>query len=68
MSDQPRKPSLPQVDLWDVLCGTGLVMLLAGLWAWLGMPIALTVTGSVLLCLGVTGTWAASRPERPEVR
>ena len=44
------------VDLWDVLCGLGLVLLAVGLGVWVGAGVALTVVGALLLTLGVAGT------------
>lgn len=42
-------------DRWDVLCLAGLALLFAGLATWFGYPVALTVTGALVLVLAVAG-------------
>ena len=44
-----------------VALAVGLVLLLAGLWAWLGWPVALTVVGALLVLLGA---WSAAGERR----
>lgn len=53
------------LDRWDLLCLTGLVCLVAGLWIWFGLGPALAVVGGLVLALGVLGGLNAG-PVEPE--
>jgi hypothetical protein len=52
--------------LWDVITGSGLLLLAIGLW-WIWPPLALVVVGLLLTLFGFWGArlWATGRP-RPE--
>lgn len=60
MSDEQSKGWASALDVWDVLCLVGVVLLGAGLWSWFGLPVALTVIGGLVLALGVIGARSAA--------
>ncbi|MFD8556634.1 hypothetical protein ACFV1N_04985 [Streptosporangium canum] len=43
------------LERWDVICILGVLCLFAGLWIWVGLGIALTAIGALLLGLGIAG-------------
>jgi uncharacterized membrane protein len=53
--------------LWDLLAGTGLLLLAAGLW-WLYPPLCLIVLGGLGIAFGLYGArlWARDRTRPPQ--
>lgn len=55
-----------ELDRWDLIVACGVALLFAGLWIWLHLGAALTVTGVLLLGLGVAGARNAAAIDAPQ--
>ncbi|GGM14227.1 hypothetical protein [Micromonospora yangpuensis] len=55
----PRRARL--VGVFELLSAAGVVMLLAGLWVWVGAGPALAVVGALVVWMGVAGGRAEAR-------
>ena len=44
---------------YDLLAGAGVILVIGGLWAWAGWPVAVTVIGALAVAAGLFGALRA---------